>query len=142
MPSLCTLRQCDLRVVPRFRCPSFLTCRPLRPRGDRNRFVPDMRFPPEEQLLPFELYIRRHPVAFLQLGPWRGIIEGRMTLPPRVRGLFLSPGIGGIWFSRARGELRLEARSAEERRMSTMQGTMPEGRMVISKFNQEPGVRI
>ena len=44
MPSLCTLRLGDLRVVPRFRCPSFLTCRPLRPRGDRNRFVPDMRF--------------------------------------------------------------------------------------------------
>ena len=44
MPSLCTLRLGDLRVVPRFHCPSFLTCRPLRPRGDRNRFVPDMRF--------------------------------------------------------------------------------------------------
>jgi len=44
MPSLCTLRLGDLRVVPRFRCPSFLTCRPLRPRGDRNRFVPDLRF--------------------------------------------------------------------------------------------------
>jgi len=44
MPSLCTLRLGDLRVVPRFRCPSFLTCRPQRPRGDRNRFVPDMRF--------------------------------------------------------------------------------------------------
>jgi hypothetical protein len=44
MPSLCTLRLGDLRVVPRFRCPSFLTCRPLRPRGDRNRLVPDMRF--------------------------------------------------------------------------------------------------
>jgi len=43
MPSLCTLRLGDLRVVPRFRCPSFLTCRPLRPRGDRNRFVPGMR---------------------------------------------------------------------------------------------------
>ncbi len=42
MPSLCTLRLGDLRVVPRFRCPSFLTCRPLRPRGDRNRFVPDL----------------------------------------------------------------------------------------------------
>ena len=35
MPSLCTLRLGDLRVVPRFRCPSFLTCRPLRLRGDR-----------------------------------------------------------------------------------------------------------
>ena len=44
MPSLCTLRLGDLRVVPRFRCPSFLTCRPQRPRGDRNRFVPDLRF--------------------------------------------------------------------------------------------------
>ena len=44
MPSLCTLRLGDLRVVPRFHCPSFLTCRPLRPRGDRNRFVPDLRF--------------------------------------------------------------------------------------------------
>ena len=44
MPSLCTLRLGDLRVVPRFRCPSFLTCRPLRPRGDRNRLVPDLRF--------------------------------------------------------------------------------------------------
>jgi hypothetical protein len=44
MPSLCTLRLGDLRVVPRFRCPSFLTCRPLRPRGDRNRLVPDWRF--------------------------------------------------------------------------------------------------
>jgi hypothetical protein len=44
MPSLCTLRLGDLRVVPRFRCPSFLTCRPLRPRGDRNRFVPVLRF--------------------------------------------------------------------------------------------------
>ncbi len=44
MPSLCTLRLGDLRVVPRFHCPSFLTCRPLRPRGDRNRFVPDVRF--------------------------------------------------------------------------------------------------
>ncbi len=44
MPSLCTLRLGDLRVVPRFHCPSFLTCRPLRPRGDRNRLVPDMRF--------------------------------------------------------------------------------------------------
>jgi hypothetical protein len=43
MPSLCTLRLSDLRVVPRFRCPSFLTCRPLRP-GDRNRFVPALRF--------------------------------------------------------------------------------------------------
>ncbi len=32
MPSLCTLRLGDLRVVPRLRCPSFLTCRPLRPR--------------------------------------------------------------------------------------------------------------
>jgi hypothetical protein len=39
MPSLCTLRLGDLRVVPRFHCPSFLTCRPLRPRGDRNRLV-------------------------------------------------------------------------------------------------------
>ena len=44
MPSLCTRRLGDLRVVPRFRCPSFLTCRPLRPRGDRNRLVPAMRF--------------------------------------------------------------------------------------------------
>jgi hypothetical protein len=44
MPSLYTLRLGDLRMVPRFRCPSFLTCRPLRPRGDRNRFVPDLRF--------------------------------------------------------------------------------------------------
>jgi hypothetical protein len=44
MPSRCTLRLGDLRVVPRFRGPSFLTCRPLRPRGDRHRFVPDMRF--------------------------------------------------------------------------------------------------
>ena len=44
MPSLCTLRLGDLRAVPRFRCPSFLTCRPQRPRGDRNRLVPDMRF--------------------------------------------------------------------------------------------------
>ena len=44
MPSMCSLRLGDLRVVPRFRCPSFLTCRPLRPRGDRNRFVPDLRF--------------------------------------------------------------------------------------------------
>jgi hypothetical protein len=35
MPSLCTLRLGDLRVVPRFRCLSFLTCRPLRLRGDR-----------------------------------------------------------------------------------------------------------
>src|SRR6266436_9368668 len=35
MPSLCTLRLGDLRVVPRFRRPSFLTCRPLRLRGDR-----------------------------------------------------------------------------------------------------------
>jgi len=46
MPSLCTLRLGDLRAVPRFRCPSFLTCRPQRPRGDRNRLVPDMRFRP------------------------------------------------------------------------------------------------
>jgi len=44
MPSLCILRLGDLRVVPRFCCPSFLTCRPLRPRGDRNRLVPAMRF--------------------------------------------------------------------------------------------------
>ena len=43
MPSLCTLRLGDLRVVPCFHRPSFLTCRPLRPRGDRNRFVPGMR---------------------------------------------------------------------------------------------------
>jgi hypothetical protein len=35
MPSLCTLRLGDRRVVPRFRCPSFLTCRPLRLRGER-----------------------------------------------------------------------------------------------------------
>jgi hypothetical protein len=35
MPSLCTLRLGDLRVVPRFRCRSFLTCHPLRLRGDR-----------------------------------------------------------------------------------------------------------
>ncbi len=42
MPSLCTLRLGDLRVVPRFRCPSFLTCRPLRLRGDvgSSRAVP------------------------------------------------------------------------------------------------------
>ena len=46
MPSLCTLRLGDPRVVPGFRCPSFLTCRPLRPRGDRNRFVPDLRSQP------------------------------------------------------------------------------------------------
>jgi hypothetical protein len=43
MPSLCTLRLGDFRVVPRFRCPSFLTCRPLRLRGDRNRLVPVVR---------------------------------------------------------------------------------------------------
>jgi len=36
----------DPRVVPGFPCPSFLTCRPLRPRGDRNRFVPDLRSQP------------------------------------------------------------------------------------------------
>jgi hypothetical protein len=36
MPSLCAqLRLGDLRVVPRFRYPSFLKCRPLRLRGDR-----------------------------------------------------------------------------------------------------------
>jgi len=34
----------DPRVVPGFRCHSFLACRPLRPRGDRNRFVPVLRF--------------------------------------------------------------------------------------------------
>ena len=44
MPSLCTLRLGDLPVVPSFHCPSFLTCRPLRLRGDRNRLVPVMRF--------------------------------------------------------------------------------------------------
>jgi len=49
MPSLCTLRLGDLRVVPRFRCPSFLTCRPLRLRGDRkpvgsSRAVPTEAF--------------------------------------------------------------------------------------------------
>jgi hypothetical protein len=33
----------DPRVVPGFPCPSFLTCRPLRPRGDRYRFVPALR---------------------------------------------------------------------------------------------------
>src|ERR1700676_4437005 len=49
MPSLCTLRLADLRGVPRFRCPSFLTCRPLRLRGDRkpvgsSRAVPTEAF--------------------------------------------------------------------------------------------------
>jgi hypothetical protein len=43
MPSLCTLRLGDLRVVPRFRCSPFLACRPLRPQGDRNRLVPVLR---------------------------------------------------------------------------------------------------
>ena len=43
MPSLCTLRLGDLPVVPSFHCPSFLTCCPLRLRGDRNRLVPVMR---------------------------------------------------------------------------------------------------
>jgi hypothetical protein len=33
----------DPRVVPGFPCPSFLTCHPLRPRGDSHRFVPAMR---------------------------------------------------------------------------------------------------
>jgi hypothetical protein len=35
----------DPRVFfPGFRCHSFLACRPLRPRGDQNRFVPVLRF--------------------------------------------------------------------------------------------------
>jgi hypothetical protein len=44
MPSRCALRLGGLRVVPRFHCPSFLACCPPRPRGDRNRFGPDIRF--------------------------------------------------------------------------------------------------
>jgi hypothetical protein len=45
MPSLCTLRLGDLRVVPRFRCPSFLTCHPLRLRGDRKPVGPSHAIP-------------------------------------------------------------------------------------------------
>ena len=76
MPSLCTLRQCDPRVVPRFRCPSSLTCRPLRPRGGRNRFVPDCASSLKSIFYPSSLICVGTPVAFLQLGPCRSIIRG------------------------------------------------------------------
>ena len=101
-----------------------------------------LRFLLEEHLLPFEPYMRRHPSRISSIRTMPEYHKGCMTPPQRIRGLFLSPGIGRIWFSRARGESRLEARSAEERRISMMQCTMPEERMVISKFNQEQGVRL